>query len=507
MSKLTTRQLLAEMGIQTRSQQVDLTGSNNMFGSIAGNSLIDRFFSGMDFIPEGPTGKTISITGEGVDVSPKWKGLQNKEMQFWAYNYCPPLSTVIDRTAEADTNGIPQFVDEDGQILKKEYIRKVPKLLRIKKLFNKPNPIQTREEFNSQQLFYCKTFGYFPVLCISPFGMDKSWTKYMFNINPVYANPVINENYDIYAEKDSVNSNPILEWTITIHGKKYTIPASDIILIKDGYMEKVDGKGLPLSKVAGLDYSVSNICAAMEADNVLLKKKGPLGVFSHDSKPDLAGMVPMTTQGQDDLQDQLRRYGLTLGQLQYVVSKYPVKWNAMSFNLRDLMTKETVKQGTDIICDRFGFPAELMSGKDAKYENRKESEKFWYQTVIIPFSLRRTAIYNDFFNLEETPYTLFMSFEHLPILQEDVTKASQAREAYSNSIQIDWEGGRISYNESRILQKLEPRQGYDDVYYPEYLKLHPEMALTGNQKGATDKTKYDRKITKKDAPKDSSTKK
>ena len=140
--------------------------------------------------------------------------------------------------------------------------------------------------------------------------------------------------------------------------------------------------GLPLSKVAGLDFFISNICASMEADNVLLKKKGPLGAWSFDPKPDMAGTIPMTPDDKKEIQEDLKQYGLNWHQFQYVVSKIPLKWNAMSFNLRDLMTKETTRQGIDGICDRFGYPAELMSGKNATYENRSSAEKFLYQNNI-----------------------------------------------------------------------------------------------------------------------------
>lgn len=478
----------------TRSQQVDLAGSNNIFGSIATSGF--PFGTNMDFIPSGANGETVSLTGGNIDVKARWLGLSGKVMQYWAYNYCSPLATVIDRIAEADTNGIIRFKeDEDDIPMKKSKIRKIPYLARIYKILNNPNPIQTKDEFNSQQLVYCKVFGYCPVLCISPAGLDKTYTKYMFNLNPYYCNPVYNNNYDIFAENGSKNTNPILEWNISIFGKKYTIPASDILLIRDGYMDKIDNTGLPLSKVAGLDYFISNICAAMEADNVLLKKKGPLGVFSHDAKSDMAGIVPMTPEAQDDLQEQLRKYGLTLGQLQYVVSRNPIKWNAMSFNLRDLMTKETVKQGIDGICDRFGYPAELMAGKNATYDNKDAVEKQLYQNNIIPFSLRRMARYNEFFGLNETDYSVYMCYKHLAILKEDVVKASSAREAYSNSIQIDWEGGRMTWNECRDLQELERVDGMD-IYYPEYIEKYPNMVRGAKEGNATKKTKYDRKITK-----------
>ena len=232
--------------------------------------------------------------------------------------------------------------------------------------------------------------------------------------------------------------------------------------------------GLPISKVAGLDYSVSNICAAMEADNVLLKKKGPLGVFSYDPKPDMAGTIPLNPDDKQELQDELARYGLTAGQLQYIISKKPLKWNAMSFNLRDLMTKETVRQGIDSICDRFGYPAELMSGKNATYENRNSAEKYLYQNNIIPFSIRRMSRYNTFFNLDEVGASLSLDYNHLPVLQEDIMKAGQARKAMSESLVLDWESGLITFNEYRKLSNLDEVAGMD-IYYPDWLKLNPTI--------------------------------
>jgi len=237
--------------------------------------------------------------------------------------------------------------------------------------------------------------------------------------------------------------------------------------------------GLPISKVAGLDYFVSNICAAMEADNVLLKKKGPLGVFSYDAKPDMAGLVPMNPKDKDTLQNDLARYGLTSGQLQYVISKSPIKWNAMSFNLKDLMTKETVRQGVDGICDRFGYPPELMSGKNATYENRNSAEKFLYQNNVIPFSLRRMARYSQFFELDEV--SLNLDYDHLPVLQEDTLNAGQARKYRSEGLSLDWTNGLITWNEYRMLQDMDTVAGMD-IYYNEYLiKFPPPVQKTKNE--------------------------
>lgn len=441
------------------------SGATNMFGSIA-KSLFP-FGTDKGFIPIDDQGGIMRL---GTGHEPQWLGLDSISMQAYAYNYCSPLAAVIDRLAQADTNGRIEFLDESGATIAN--VSKMPAKNRVKKLLAKPNPLQTWHEFNNEQVVISKKHGYCAVFAIGPKGMDKTWTKFLVNLSPEFVTPHANLDYDLMSE-DETNHNPISHWTLTIFGKNYRIESSDILLVKDGLCmdSKLSNMGLPKSKVEGLDYFISNICAAMEADNVLLKKKGPLGVFSYDQKPDLAGYTPMDVDEKKDLQDELSQYGLTWGQLQYVISKSPIKWNPMSFNVEELKTKETIRMGIDGICDRFDYPAELMSGKNATYENRSSAEKFLYQNNIIPFSLRRMAAYCDFFGIEG----LVLDYDHLPVLQEDILHAGQARESLSAALTQDWENGMISYNDYRNELGYDKVPGKDLYFYSDYIKDHPEV--------------------------------
>lgn len=458
---------------------VNEAGANNLFGTMGTRSFPVAVTK--DFIPNGVNGETLDLTGG--DVGAKWIGLETRAMQFWAYNYCAPLAAVIDRLAEAHSNGRVEFIDEDTSVTVKKW-NKNPKLVRVRKLLKNPNPFQTWEEFDSQQQVYSKLFGYCPVFAVCPVGMDKSYTRAMFNLNPFFCMPQANYDYDMF---DTSKGGLIKLWRITIQGKSYDIDSSDILLLKDGYIESsITSFGLPLSKVAGLDFFVSNICAANEADNVLLKKKGPLGVFSWDPKGDMAGSAVLDPESQDQLQTDLNRYGLTVGQLQHIISKMPIKWNAMSFNLRDLMTKETIRSGIDAICDRFGYPAELMSGKNATYENRDSAEKYLYQNNVIPFSLRCMARYNEFFGLDGT--VLNLDYDHLPVLQEDLLKAGEAYKAESEGLQIEWTSGMINWNQWQLAKNRDTVEGMD-IYYPEWAKknginLNPQKQKDNGKKPA-----------------------
>lgn len=447
-----------------RATGVDLSGANSMFGSL-GKRMVP-VPANADFVPVDGEGGTMSLTGD-MDIKPVWLGLDIPMMQFWAYKFCSPLSAVIDRLAEADSNGKIEYIDENGATLK-NYKRRED-LKRVMRLMKKPNPKQTWKEFNAEQVVFCKIFGYCVVLPICPAGFDKTYTKAFYNVNPLLSRPIRSFDVDLYST-DISKASQISGWDLTVGSTRYTKSADEVILIKDGFID-IGNNDLPISKIVGLDFFVSNICAAMEADNVLLKKKGPLGVFSHDPKPDMAGWLPLTNEQKDDLQKDLSRYGLTIGQLQYVISKTPLKWNAMSFNLRDLMTKETTRQGIDGICDRLGYPAELMSGKNATYENRDSAEKYLYQNNVIPFSLRRIDVYNQYFGFEDVQLTF--DYDHLPVLQEDALKSSQAYKSKAEGLDISWKAGMITWNECRIAQGQDTVQGMD-IYYSEWLKNNPE---------------------------------
>jgi hypothetical protein len=444
--------------------EVNLSGRNSPFGSMGGVRVpipINK-----DFIPLNGQGAILDM--QDGNHNPQWMGLESKSMQWMAYKVCAPLAAVIDRTAQADSNGRLEVVNTKGETVPN--ISKIPRLQRIMKLMRKPNPVQTETEFNSQLVVLCKIFGYVPVFAIRPYGLDTSYTKYFFALNPLYCTPVVNYDYDMREENES---GPIKEWLVAIYGKSYTIPSSDIILIKDGMVDaEIQNNGLPLSKIVGLDMDISNICAAKEADNVLLKKKGPLGIFSYDAKPDMAGPMPMNPTDKDDLQRDLARYGLTWGQLQYVISKAPLKWNAMSFNLRDLMTKETARSGEDAIFNRFDYPAELMSGKNATYENRNSAGKFLYENNIIPFSLRRMASFDAYFELEDSGYRLIRDYDHLKILQEDIAKAGEAFKSLAEGVNIAWTSGMMTFNQVQEKLSMDTIPGMD-IYYNEYIKKYP----------------------------------
>jgi hypothetical protein len=444
----------------------------NMFGTIGKKRVpTDKDFIPTDFNGDATIPRNVMFVKGGEAV---WLGLETPEMQYWAYCFCSPLAAVIDREADCDINGKPTF-------WKGEKETKNPAATRMRNLIDKPNPMQTWEEFRGQQVVFKKMYGYCPVYAMIPAGFDPTYSSYLWNLNPYYAKPIPDKSFNY--QKDNT---PIKEWKITVNEKEYTLPSTAIFIVKDGYVNNTNSELLlPLSKVIGLDFAISNICATMEADNVLLRKKGPLGFISHDPKPDnVAGYVPMNKTQKDEIQGDLSNYGLTWSQFQYVVSKLPVRWNPISYNVRELMTKETCKAAIDMICDRYNYPAELMSGKDATYENRSAAEKYLYQNVIIPQSEKDMRNYNRFFQLDDYSLDMRCDYSKLPVLQEDVVKAGQADNYKAAAYLTLYQNDIITKNQYREKMGVEPVPG-EDVYYSDVPQESDAIPIQTPQTGRT----------------------
>ena len=441
--------------------------TNNLFGAIAGltGNLVRP---GRDFIPIDGSGGTLKLT----NTTANWLGLRSRQMQYWAYVYCSPLSAIIDKIAECDMNGELEAIKNDGT---EDYSLSLT-VKRLMNLLERPNPLQTWESFRAEQVAYKKIFGFCPVWPIVPVGIsDPTYAKTIWNVLPWLATPQINSEFSLYSETGS----PVKSWQLSVFNSHINIPGESIMMLTDGIVKDSGTQYmLPLSKVAGLDYAVSNICYAMEADNVLLRKKGPLGVWTNNRPTDpVAGYLPMTAADKADLQTDLQSYGLGFEQFQYLVSRNNVKYESAGYNVKELMTKETVLQSIQMVCDKFNMPIEVMSFKDVTYANKSAAEKYLYQNNVIPGNNRDMRVYTNFFGLNklDTPVRLRCDFDELPIMQEDAAKEGSAMASKTTAIDAQYKAGYITKNMAR--QEL----GYDSIPGEDYYYIDSPEAKAATE--------------------------
>lgn len=403
--------------------------TNNLFGTIAGPTLAG-LPANVDFIPV-KVGETMDVKDHGAN----WIGLRSKLMQKYAYEVCYPVSSILDRLAEYDLNGVVEVLRYKGK--GKDDYATGSVAQNLNELFTQPNENQAWYNFRGQQLVYKRTFGFCPVLPIYAVGLEYLGPTRMINLPPwLFDVDVTNSEYP---------------YLVILEGKEVRFKKDQIILLTDSFTQDESKHfKLPLSRLIGLDMAVSNICAAMEADNVLLKKKGPLGFISHDvqSKDGVTGYVPMRKWQKRDVQKALQQYGMSWSQYQFAITRAAVKWNPMSFDLKSLQTKETVVAGEKAICHRFNFPYILYEMSDTAYAaNGNNAEKNCYTSNVLPNSMRDFAEYNRALKTKENNITLTADFSAVPCLQSDKKTEADALKATTEAYGEQYDRNLITLNE------------------------------------------------------------
>jgi hypothetical protein len=319
-------------------------------------------------------------------------------------------------------------------------------------MFSQPNDMQGWENFRGQQLVYKRVFGYCPILPMSPVGMEWTYSK-MINLPPW-----------LFGVNEGNLETPY--YCDIPGGKRVDFRKDQLIILTDSFLQD-ESKGylLPRSRMIGLDMAVSNICAAMEADNVLLKKKGPLGFISAgQGNKDVAGNIPMQPTEKKELQDSLAQYGLTWSQYQYVISRTPAVWNPMSYDVKQLGTKETVVAGEKAICHRYNWPYILYEMSDSAYSaNGSNAEKNAYTSNIIPNSLKDFSLYNKFFKSKDNNAKISCDFTAVPCLQVDKKTEAEARKAQNDAYLIEYDNDLITKNQWRTAMGYDTVEG-GDIY-------------------------------------------
>lgn len=440
--------------------------TNNLFGSISGGNFLGRA-SGVDFIPKDGDGRIIKLT----DHSPVWLGLRSPLMQLYAYEFCYPVASVVDALAEYDLTGKVLVLRKTGK--GKDDLATSPYASQITTLLEQPNPLQSWQQFRGQQLVYKRVFGFCPVVGLIPVGFKGNENSVgLLNLPPWL--------FSVEGTRKLVDQSTIQgfikKYRVTLLGSLLEMDPDRVMILTDSFLqdERQDFL-LPLSRLVGLDMAVSNICASNEADNVLLRKKGPLGVFSHDAaavKDSVAGYLPMTNVDKKELQDELLNYGLTFSQYQWLISKVAIKWLPMSYDTKQLGTKETLVAGEKAICHRFRFPYVLYEQTDTTYANGENAETNLYTTNVIPNADKDIQQYNKFLKTVENNCVITRDFSEVDCLQADKLSAAQAVKTEAEGYEKLFYNNVVTLNQWRMAMGYDTVMG-DDRYYRDIQPILP----------------------------------
>ncbi len=195
--------------------------------------------------------------------------------------------------------------------------------------------------------------------------------------------------------------------------------------VADALINLVEG----MSPLNTLVEPINNIQKAYEAQNVILTKRGALGILTPKNAKDAVGAVSLRPSDKEDLQEQMQAYGIGKDQWQYIISNVEMGWQSMSLPIKELMLFEGIEASMIAICNTYNFPILLMNYlKGSTFTNLIEAKKSLYQDNIIPEGNAFTSQLNTFLGLPELKLRLEADFSHIPVLQGDL-KEEAAKDA------------------------------------------------------------------------------
>lgn len=352
-----------------------------------------------------------------------------------AYEKCPAVAAVVNRKAQAYTNGKIWVLDEEGN----EATTDVAK--RLRKLMTRPNPLQTWKQFELQGYIYQQIFGFCPVLAIKPAGFkDNYYAKSLWNIPPFMIK--IKESGALFYQTDLAGM--IQSITLKYGDNETTLEINDILLLRD-ITPSFKTLIIPESRLKALEMPINNIIGAYESRNVLINYRGALGILSPEK--DQFGVAPINPEDKEELQKDFLRYGLKSEQWKFIITSAALKWQQMGIPTKDLMLMEEVVESTKAICDQYGHPAQMLGIIDPKYDNWDAAEKGLYQNAIIPEAESNFEQWNDFFKTADHKLIISKDFDHVPVLQADQVKEATARKTLNEAKKIEFEAGLITLDQ------------------------------------------------------------
>lgn len=189
------------------------------------------------------------------------------------------------------------------------------------------------------------------------------------------------------------------------------------------------------SPMASLHMPISNIRAAYQFRNVIMTKKGAIGLLTSDNK-DASGAIPLSTKERERIEKEMKRaYGIGADQMQTIMTSVALRWEAMAYPTKDLMLFEEVDDDFLTIIDGFGLNDMLFSRKKgATFTNLAEGMVHAYQSTIIPEAEELSMSRSRQFKLLEKGEFLELDYGHIPVLQENKKEKAEILEKKANAI-------------------------------------------------------------------------
>jgi hypothetical protein len=393
---------------------------------------------------------------------------ENLNSSLKGYLACPPVTAIINRKAQAYINGKTYVINTQGKAKGKEAEGAIA--TQVKRLLTRPNPLQSWRQFEAQNYIYQQISGYCIVLPVGKaIGFPNYEAKRLWNVPPFMVEVIEKPNVNLLTAtniRDFVD-----EVRMTWGGMTVALPLDEIFIFRD-FTPSSNSLVFPESRLRSLQQPVNNIIGSYESRNVLINRRGALGILSNNSK-DGIGSIPIDPMEKQAMEEDFTSYGLLKFQKSVIVTNAAVQWQQMGYPTKDLMLFEEIEDDIMRICDSYGYPYRLLSSNRTNSLGGNDSKTFGrdlYQNTIIPEAESNYEQWNEFFGLGGYGLEICKDFKHVSALQEDQVNEATARWRRNQAIQIEFLNNLKTLNEWREANNEDAVEGdLGDLYYYQLL--------------------------------------
>lgn len=337
--------------------------------------------------------------------------LVNKDDLLTPVNDCPHLGLAIAKKCELFSNGQWKCVSIDDE--EKEFPDDEGLIL-----LNKPNPLQSREDFLWQYMFYKEVFANNFIYKLQ--GSKLVQPKCLWHLPSEVMEIILTGKMFDQHELSGIIKN----FKMCVGGYEKTYAVEDVIFHATNFsFEEGAGK----SKIPGLNYPISNIMASLKTRNIISVKKGMIGIMSNEAK-DVNGNIPMDGDERKRIEKSFADdRGLYGDGENIIISQSAVRWNATSFPVRDLMLHESDEMDFATILGATGLDRDIFpSTKGATFENKKQGMIMTYDNTIQPEADSLAGIMSDALGATSMKRKYILDYSWLPIKQQDKEQEERA---------------------------------------------------------------------------------
>jgi len=314
----------------------------------------------------------------------------------------------------------------------------------VRKLIERPNPLQTSNMFKKQVETYLLVFGFCPVFGFRMSKNDIPTT--LWCIPPDLFTAKMSGNFLQQTEYSDI----IKEAYVQMGFKKIELQPEDYFVVFNGQIKMgVEGDMRVATPVDTLSATMNNWANQAIARGGVIVDGGPKGVLSNDDNSEF-GNAAMTQKEQQRLNEAFKKkYGWVGKEFKVLVTQAALKWQAMSWNAKELMLDETRKTTMEDICFTLGWSYGLFDPSAQYSNNVAGEEKRTYTTVVMPDAKTYSQALTEFLNQPNLKY--YLDYTDVEALQKDRKQEAETLNSMVRALGVAVRDNLISDLEARTV--------------------------------------------------------